>query len=378
MTDEFKWWEHCQFPPLSKGAPQFYWANQALIQAAIKLGGPANQHSEVSGTAVKSITDLIQAYQDLGGRIVKHNRPGPHETEGTTVLMVWPLGAVEISGTDHDVDVWWASIDPELYEKMRTIAAAGVKEKTSGGRVYVVVQGEHGPRLESVGLAGIPIIEDNYIPGVVEDFEHVVEDLQKDPPCGRIIIFDGEPGTGKTFLVRALLNAVENAMFVMIPAAMVQELAGPNLVGALIRNHEDEIATILIVEDADECLVKRDGGNMGSISSLLNLSDGILGATLNIRIIATTNAGHLKSDEALDEAIMRPGRLCRRINVPPLPRKQAEAVYKRLTGKDRTFPDEMTVAEVYRAARDEGWQPKKTQKTIGFRNRVSQEPDIDY
>ncbi len=47
---------------------------------------------------------------------------------------------------------------------------------------------------------------------------------------------------------------------------------------------------MLIVEDADECLVQRGSDNMSTIASVLNISDGILGSILDVRVLATTNA----------------------------------------------------------------------------------------
>jgi hypothetical protein len=47
---------------------------------------------------------------------------------------------------------------------------------------------------------------------------------------------------------------------------------------------------LFIIEDADDCLVPRGSGNVSTISSLLNYTDGIFGSMLDLRIIATTNA----------------------------------------------------------------------------------------
>lgn len=63
---------------------------------------------------------------------------------------------------------------------------------------------------------------------------------------------------------------------------------------------------------------------------------------------------------------MRPGRLCRRVHVPPLGVRQAEAVYERLTGVVRELEGDMTLAEVYRLARDSGWKPKPAKRGVGF------------
>lgn len=309
MTDNFNWWDDAKFPDLSAGPPQFYWANQAMCQASIKRGLPPSQSVNVLGEAAAGVIGLVEKFEAIGGRKVKEVLPAPFNDSNISALLVWPQGAVEIIGNveDRDVEVWMGATDPNLFRDMLTILRAGVKRAASRGRVYMVVQGPEGPQLKSVGLGGAPLIRDNYVPSVVQDFDHIVEDLKNDNPCGRIVIFDGPVGSGKTHKIQALISAAPNALFVMVPASMIQELTGPNLIPALLRQNPQGQAMVLVVEDADECLVRRDGGNMGSISSLLNISDGILGKCLNIRVVATTNAGHLKSDEDLDEAIYAAG-----------------------------------------------------------------------
>src|SRR6202012_5820336 len=103
-------------------------------------------------------------------------------------------------------------------------------------------------------------------------------------------------------------------------------------------------------EDADEAIGKRDRANLSEISALLNFSDGIFGAMMDLRIVCTTNA----DIEDLDEAVMRPGRLCRRIEVGKLDHVQAETVYKRLGGLQQglyTRGNVYTLGQVYQDAR---------------------------
>ena len=128
--------------------------------------------------------------------------------------------------------------------------------------------------------------------------------------------------------------------------------------------------SFLILEDADQCLVSRDKDNIASVQSLLNLGDGILGSLLDLRIVATTNAHELH----LDEAISRPGRLSKMLEVGPLDVTTARGVFTRLL-PDHKLPDElihsfknidvksrdfkMSLAEAYSLARKYGWLPEE-------------------
>src|SRR5690606_35881131 len=86
---------------------------------------------------------------------------------------------------------------------------------------------------------------------------------------------------------------------------------------------------VLILEDADDVLAPREQTNMAGIHSILNLTDGILGKILNVRIIATTNA----LAKSLDRAIIRPGRLCVHSEVGPLSQDHAQRIFEREGGK---------------------------------------------
>ena len=115
--------------------------------------------------------------------------------------------------------------------------------------------------------------------------------------------------------------------------------------------------------------MSRDKDNINSVQSLLNLGDGILGSLLDLRIVATTNAHELH----LDEAISRPGRLSKMLEVGPLDIHTARSVFSRLL-PDAKLPDELTkkfkeesvtssgfkmsLAEAYSLARKYGWLPE--------------------
>lgn len=228
------------------------------------------------------------------------------------------------------------------------------------GHVYaIVVQGGR-LALNTIGNAGIPLVPINYNPSVIEDYKFIVNDMNSSTPSGRISIMEGEPGTGKTHLVRAMLTEVKDAMFVLVSPEMVSSLGGPELLPLLLSHRSNQAGPIiLILEDADKCLVTRQGDNINSIQSLLNLGDGILGSLLDLRIVATTNAKKLE----MEPAIMRTGRLCRRLEVGPLEKQTACGVFNNLLPgaplpvKLTALTKKLTLADVYGIARENGWKP---------------------
>jgi len=154
-----------------------------------------------------------------------------------------------------------------------------------------------------------------------------------------------------TFFVRGLIDEILDAVFVLIPPHLVEGLSGPQLVPTLVRARGmagSSKPIVLIIEDADHALVPREEGSLSAISSLLNVSDGILGHALNVRVLCTTNA----KVEDIDPALNRARRLSKRLHIGPLTKEKAAEVYGRITeGEEVTFEDEeIPLAEVYNFA----------------------------
>lgn len=299
---------------------------------------------------------------------------------GTNHIFLWEDSIVDLNVSGNWISIRCISQRLEFAEEMEEYFDSQWAPPERTGQIYAIVRQGNRLSMQSLGNAGIPLVDTNYTPKVMEDYKFVVRDLQSEVPSGRITIMRGSPGTGKTHLIRALLMEVPDAMFVLISPEMITSLAGPELLPLLLQYHAGLPGPIaLILEDADKCLVSRDKDNINSIQSLLNLGDGILGSLLDLRIIATTNAQELH----MEEALMRPGRLSKMLEVGPLDLETARGVFKRLL-PDQPIPTElcplakdsknwkMTLAEAYSLARKHGWLPSVRKVD------VEQDDNCDY
>ena len=185
--------------------------------------------------------------------------------------------------------------------------------------------------------------------------DHVVSDLCEREPCGRLSIFTGPPGTGKTHLVRSILGVVREERqprFVLVQPSDVKMLVSPSFIPAFVSfSKENNGPIVLVLEDADECLLPRGSDNVSQIRALLNLSDGLIGSVFDIRVIATTNAKRIE----IDPAIKRSGRLCRQVEVGLLSTGHARSVFDRIApgcGLGHGISEAMTLADVYARARE--------------------------
>jgi hypothetical protein len=354
MTKIPGWWQFANFP--NNGYEEVVctdWARNALVEVALAFGGTA-QSDYYGGKLKIPFEEMIAKIQPFGGRLF-------YKTE-THHVYAWPDGLLEVS----PYMISFATTDQKLFEefqKFKELYPTQVEETD----VEVIVESYGGYNTQRINVEPTPLEEGNYSKSVVDAYRHVVADLESDTPCGRIIIMNGPPGSGKTYIVRSLLKAVKNGHTLIVPASLVEQLDGPKFMQLLLTKRSATIGPmLLVIEDADTALSKRLSNNMSALSTLLNLSDGIIGGLLDLRIVATTNSSTVE----FDPAVLRPGRLCKHIEVNTLSGLEALSVLQRLLTDSlllhkMTVPEYQkfaskprTLAEVYQVAREVGWKPK--------------------
>lgn len=276
--------------------------------------------------------------------------------------------------------------------------------------IYALVDTGKGLAAQRIGSDSHPIVRENYHDSVLDAYDRTVKEFSTDDSDGFISIFSGPPGTGKSYIIRSLIDSIKNSLFLYVPASMISSFSGPSLLRVISdlseEINDDELPNlievqskinsveineegssidllerkmeiyqspldrkkknkiVLVLEDADDVLAPRSQTDMAGINSILNLTDGILGKILNIRIIATTNT---KAKE-FDEAITRPGRLCAQSIVGTLSREHAQRIVDRESGgKGPRLPEgKYTLAEAYKIAKDENYLKGISKKKVGF------------
>lgn len=364
MTDEKKgWWSGKRYSVLGSQSFNIEWAATAIAIEALERGATFFDNT-LTGRSKGSFNEFAERASKLGGALIYSNPPWRGDTSQSRTY-VWPHSALAIWDDNGTFGGRVITMDENLYREAQALFEQTLGPRVSAGSAYVLVTTSNGPELQSLGNTSVPLERDNYNPEVLADYDAVVSELRSLAPHGRLAILDGEPGTGKTFMLRGLLADVPDAMFVVVPVNVLPELANPSMISALLQNRsrrDQSIPTIFLVEDADDCLASRDSGNASAVSALLNLGDGILGASLDIRLVCTTNL----RDDDLDEAVKRPGRLSRKMHVDALKPDVAAKLIKKLVGQDVPVRKPMTLAEVYVLAKDKGWKSLRRKRSMGF------------
>ncbi|MCK4443795.1 MAG: proteasome-activating nucleotidase, partial [Thermoplasmata archaeon] len=138
-----------------------------------------------------------------------------------------------------------------------------------------------------------------------------------EPPKGVLLV--GPPGTGKTLLAKAVANKTKAVFIRFVGSELVQKYIGEGarLVRELFELAREKAPTIVFIDEIDAIGAKRlevatsgDREVQRTLMQLLAELDGF-NPIGNVKIIAATNR-----PDILDEALLRPGRFDRIIDIP--------------------------------------------------------------
>src|SRR5690606_22260322 len=181
-----------------------------------------------------------------------------------------------------------------------------------------------------ISSIGKDLIPENYQEKVVENYKYIVDKFSSLENLGRLVVFTGPPGTGKTNLVKALCAELDSRIM-YLDSSYIPHLTSPEFLEFFTDcrfqwGMKQEEPLYLILEDCDFALAKRDGRNDSIVGTFLNTCDGLIGDAMNLRFIATTNL----EDNQMDEAIERPGRLLAKVPVGFLNKRRANQLLAKL------------------------------------------------
>ena len=170
----------------------------------------------------------------------------------------------------------------------------------------------------------------NYSNAVLDEIEPLFGNFE--PGLGgKIILWTGPPGTGKTYCVRTLAYKWDewcDAHYITDPERFFQE-SSYMLEGAMYSG--DKRWNLFILEDTGELIMKDAKNRTGQgLSRLLNLGDGFLGQGLNNIFLITAN--EFVSD--LHTAVTRPGRCISQVEFDLMPYETCQKWAKHHEVKD--------------------------------------------
>ena len=138
-----------------------------------------------------------------------------------------------------------------------------------------------------------------------------------EPPKGVLLV--GPPGTGKTLIAKAVAHHTNATFIRLVGSELVQKYIGEGarLVRELFQLAKEKAPSVIFIDEVDSIGAKRlevatsgDREVQRTLMQLLAEMDGFE-PLANVKIIAATNR-----PDILDEALLRPGRFDRIIDIP--------------------------------------------------------------
>jgi hypothetical protein len=240
--------------------------------------------------------------------------------------------------------------------------------KEEGSKVHLFIKNQYGDYAFEPISVNVPENIDltlNYGSKFPETDKTIQERLTNNK--SGLFMFHGLPGTGKTTYIKYLASKVDRD-FIYIPTTMVETFTSdPNCLSVLIQKPN----SVIILEDAEKAIMKRHGDGMDSsaVSSLLNLSDGIMSDILKTSVILTYNC----PKNEIDSALRRKGRLqvdyeFTALNIADSKKLAKSLKYSKKTIDGITNP--MSVADIYNLEKDVDLNEEKInddpERIVGF------------
>lgn len=202
------------------------------------------------------------------------------------------------------------------------------------------------------------------------------EQIGIDPPRG--VLLYGAPGTGKTMLAKAVANHTTASFIRVVGSEFVQKYLGegPRMVRDVFRLARENAPAIIFIDEIDAIATKRFDAQTGAdrevqriLMELLNQMDGF-DQHSNVKVIMCTNRA-----DTLDPALLRPGRLDRKIEFPLPDRRQKRLVFQVVTSKMNlaegldleefvSRPDKISGAEIAAICQEAGMQAVRKNRYV--------------
>lgn len=163
--------------------------------------------------------------------------------------------------------------------------------------------------------------------------QKLYQEIGIDPPNG--VLLYGPPGTGKTMIVKAIASKTTATFIKAVGSEFVQKYLGegPRMVRDLFKTAKRYSPSIIFIDEIDAIATRRFDAQTGAdrevqriLMEFLSQMDGFE-KTSNLKIIMCTNR-----IDTLDPAILRPGRIDRKIEFPLPGIQEKRFMFHILTG----------------------------------------------
>jgi hypothetical protein len=256
------------------------------------------------------------------------------------IAMLTPEGSivtVAISGSHVacEVHATCAERATQLVAEVHVLLPDAVRERGDDVAVHFWSLGHHGRGHSIRRMIRVPAwadIEANYHAATRVQLASLLS-VRPDADAGKLVLWHGAPGTGKTWALRALIrewSSWATAEYITDPEQFFG--GSPTYMQTVILDHADDRASygaddddngdddepdwrLVVMEDTGELLANDAKQQLGQgLSRLLNVCDGLIGQGLRVIVLITTN----EELGTMHPAVTRAGRCLANVRFDPL------------------------------------------------------------
>lgn len=281
----------------------------------------------------------VKAFLSLEENLLGLVEANPHEKDGSKIILEQLRGHPLAIGTleefiDDDHAIVSSGLGLEYYSAIMSFVDKDLLEpgctvilNNKDHTVVGVMESDVDPLVSVMKLEKAPTETFADIGGLESQIQEIKESVELPltnpelfqemgikPPKG--VILYGLPGTGKTLLAKAVANSTSATFLRIVGSELIQKYLGdgPKLVREMFKVAETHAPSIIFIDEIDAIGHKRyDTDSSGdkeiqrTMLELLNQLDGFETRD-DIKVIMATN-----KIESLDSALIRPGRIDRKI-----------------------------------------------------------------
>ncbi|MGL2963850.1 AAA family ATPase [Flavobacterium sp. RSB2_4_14] len=249
------------------------------------------------------------------------------------------------------------SLENEAQKLQNQLLQFRIKKRRRTTKISLIVNSSMGLITKDIDLKKPKLnLNLHYNDDFKEIHHSILKNIKKQKSKG-LYLFHGQPGTGKSTYIKHLIHQQSKQVIFLSPK-LASNLDDLGLTEFLLDNPN----CILVIEDAEDLILSRDNHHNSKLSFLLNLTDGLLGESLGIQIIATFNTD-LKN---IDKALLRKGRLTSIYEFKTLTVDKTNILLKNL-GHEVEINESLPLAEIFNFEISNNYEPK-LRKAVGFGN----------
>ncbi len=176
-------------------------------------------------------------------------------------------------------------------------------------------------RLDDV--AGLVDVKMELQEKVIAPFQHPEVYERFKVEVGGGILMYGPPGNGKTFMARAIAGELDAAFFNVNTSQLKDKYVGETEknISRLFQEARAHERAVIFLDEIDHLLSRRGNQKVGMVAQFLTMMDGLEKSSTCLLVLGATN-----KPWAIDEAVLRPGRMGTHVYVGPPDATAREAI----------------------------------------------------